>query len=716
MSLRQLLLAGLLSLGAVISAAAESLNSPPTWVIDPAVAGNNLPTIGRSLFDQIFAVDRSNGAVIALPFPFAALLNQLDSQLAREPGGTLPPAKRVLIPLGRSLQRTAAAPDYFRYPRVVVVVDAEPISAAAPFIKDRLYLGYQEKSAVLEVISYNEAAGRFEFQLVKDYRAGGQPKVFYANRNLCFACHQNGAPIFSRALWDETNANPQIAAQLAASGKNFYGIPPERGVDIPYAIDNATGRANGFALTQRLWQEGCGAADLDARRCRAGLFTAALRHALADGQRWLPDANFEQNVSATIRREARRRWPGGLAVGNPDLPNRNPLQGLNGWPDDNAARVARSHVAANFEPLAPRPAKDIWQAEAPDALATLVAGLAKFISSADRRRLEIALTQQENMVTKQLSAPCQINAKLPTSRWSVQCAPLPGQAGPTLSGSLSLTAGRPNAGQLSRLTLPDGTTLNHLELALTDKATASSAAFTPHSDNGLPHTAEGQRISRLTFQRNKTDPNAGEVVLEIHQEFAAVDRAIKAIIASPAGENLFGPGAFPRSALLAAVFQQLGAPMPKPCCQAALALPAAQLEVPAMTPSSPASQPLAASLQGFYPYCATCHQTAEHFPPNFLTGNGAQVAAQLRHCAPRLYIRLAMADLPPEQRTKTPMPPESMLPAFAIHVADWRASPARAALLSQVSNWLQNENGQPPNLPQLLANGYEALRPCLPAP
>ena len=75
-----------------------------------------------------------------------------------------------------------------------------------------------------------------------------------------------------------------------------------------------------------------------------------------------------------------------------------------------------------------------------------------------------------------------------------------------------------------------------------------------------------------------------------------------------------------------------------------------------------------------------------------------------------------MADLAPEHRAKTPMPPESMLPAFDIHAADWRASPARAALLSQVSNWLQNENGQPPNLPQLLAGGYEALRPCLPAP
>jgi hypothetical protein len=62
------------------------------------------------------------------------------------------------------------------------------------------------------------------------------------------------------------------------------------------------------------------------------------------------------------------------------------------------------------------------------------------------------------------------------------------------------------------------------------------------------------------------------------------------------------------------------------------------------------------------------------------------------------------------------MPPESMLPAFATDGAGWRASPARQALLAQVGNWLQAETGQPPNLARLLAGGYEALRPCLPAP
>jgi hypothetical protein len=61
------------------------------------------------------------------------------------------------------------------------------------------------------------------------------------------------------------------------------------------------------------------------------------------------------------------------------------------------------------------------------------------------------------------------------------------------------------------------------------------------------------------------------------------------------------------------------------------------------------------------------------------------------------------------------MPPESLLPAFATDSASWRASPARAALLAQVGDWLKAETGKAPNLTQLQAGGYEALRPCLPS-
>ena len=76
-------------------------------------------------------------------------------------------------------------------------------------VKDRLYLGYQERAGLIEVISYNEAAARFEFQLVRDYRPQGKPEAVYASRAVCTACHQNHGPIFSRQQWDETNANPR---------------------------------------------------------------------------------------------------------------------------------------------------------------------------------------------------------------------------------------------------------------------------------------------------------------------------------------------------------------------------------------------------------------------------------------------------------------------------------------------------------------------------
>ncbi len=724
MNLRNALLAGLLALacgpGAVMWAAAETAPPAPTWVIDPAVPGDNLPPAGRSLFDQLFAVDRNSRASIDLPFPFETLLARLDAQLARDPASALPPAKRVLIPLGRSLQRTAAAPDYFAYPRVVVAVDAQPASNSAPYLKDRLYIGYQEKSAVLEVISYNEAAGRFEFQLVKDYRAGGRPQVVYANRTLCFACHQNGAPIFSRALWDETNANPQAAALLAAESgttrHGFYGIPAERGVDVPYAIDNATERANGFALTQRLWREGCGADDLPARRCRAGLYAAALRHALSGGQAWVPDSDFAPTVAAPLRAEAGRRWPGGLAVGDPDLPNRNPLQGLNAWPADDAARIARSHVPARFDPLLPRPPREVRQPGSPEAIAALVGGLAEFVSAPERQQLEAALARQPESATTRMTVPCRIAASPPASRWSLHCAPAAGQAGPTLAGTVEIASGRPRSGQLARLTLPGGTALSNIDLAVSGKATANEATFTPRLGDRLPRSAAGHALARLNVRRDANDPATGTATLEIREDFVAVDQALSALAAGPAGASLFGPGVFPRQALFAALLGQLGAPAAPPCCRAAQALPAPRLETDAIAPGSPASGPVEPALQGFYPYCAACHQTAETFPPNFLTGTGAEVAARLRHCAPRLYVRLAMADVAPEHRDKTPMPPESMLPAFATDRAGWRASPARQALLAQVGDWLRTESGRPPDLRQLLAGGYEALRPCLPAP
>ena len=92
------------------------------------------------------------------------------------------------MPVGRCINRYAAGPEYFRYPRVVVAVDSEHHGSGNldhPFMKDRIFIGYQEKAKAMEVISYNDSAGRFEFQTVSEYAENHIPRVKYAKRSQC---------------------------------------------------------------------------------------------------------------------------------------------------------------------------------------------------------------------------------------------------------------------------------------------------------------------------------------------------------------------------------------------------------------------------------------------------------------------------------------------------------------------------------------------------
>src|SRR5438046_3196497 len=105
----------------------------PVWAADPASAGESLPPVGRSLFDFVVM----DGESARVPFPFEALTKKIASRLGCAGDGRATPKgrgigtveasclKRVLIPLGRSLQRSAAGPEFFKYPRAVVAVDPE---------------------------------------------------------------------------------------------------------------------------------------------------------------------------------------------------------------------------------------------------------------------------------------------------------------------------------------------------------------------------------------------------------------------------------------------------------------------------------------------------------------------------------------------------------------------------------------------------------------
>ena len=140
-------------------------------LVDHRAPGPDAPPTGRSLFEMLFA-----GGV---PFPFSSLLDRLKEEVG---------AHRVvtaLVPLGRSLQRFSAHPNYFDSPRLVVAVTGDRGAGPGTHrLADRVYLGFQPVADVIEVLSYNEDAGRFEFQEIVGYTSGRYRQIRQADRRV----------------------------------------------------------------------------------------------------------------------------------------------------------------------------------------------------------------------------------------------------------------------------------------------------------------------------------------------------------------------------------------------------------------------------------------------------------------------------------------------------------------------------------------------------
>ena len=67
----------------------------------------------------------------------------------------------------------------------------------------------------------------------------------------------------------------------------------------------------------------------------------------------------------------------------------------------------------------------------------------------------------------------------------------------------------------------------------------------------------------------------------------------------------------------------------------------------------------------------------------------------------------------PAARDKVPMPP----PLASREGSPWSQvapDPAVIAMQSTVAGWLRAETGRTPDAAEMLARGYENLRPCLP--
>jgi hypothetical protein len=649
--------------------AAPAPPAAPRWIVDPREPGPSLPPVGRSLFDHLLADVAPDGHV---PFPFEALAAAI-RRLAG-PGGT----PGVLIPRGRSLQRDAAAPDFFAFPRAVIAATAD-----APDLKlaDRLFVAYHERAAVLEVVSYNEAAGRFEFQVVRDYRAGARPRVAYANRELCIACHQNGGPIFARPLWDETNASPEVAERLRGERAAFYGVPARADVDAAYAVDNATDRGNLLSAYQLLWDEGCGNGEA-ARRCRADLLARVLARRLGDAT----GAGTEPAPPDSVGRAWAERFPRGLLLPTSDIPNRLPRRA--DAPDRRTAvalpvlrspdagerlraLVDGSDVPAAQEPLQQRAPAESWTARALSRGldGRVTAGLGTFLTDGDARRLDERLAAVAGP-RDVLRGACALAAA--GLRVSFECT----AGGFALTGRVRPQGARGVAGTIDSVSFAGVQETGPLDV---DADTVGTAAGEHRLTLRLRSARTGRRARRADGRRLEQlvlrwRDGAAAAELALVDDTVALSQVIAALVADGSGRphDPLGAGPFRRSRVMDALDRALGLPRRGRCCEDETA------PRPEDDGREPAPVDAADPLATMRRYCGRCHDTPDRFPPNFLHGRDAP--ARVARCAERIAFRLGMWRLPPARRSKTPMPPPAALQALHVPSESWPTHPDLEAL------------------------------------
>lgn len=387
---------------ATITTLAQTTKAPVGSVSVNQIAQTDLPPEGtRSLFDHLIA--QNDG----LPYPFDKLVKLLQDQ---HPKTTLP--VNVMIPHGRSLLKGLANN---ANPRVLIAADFELANKAGGLglrPRGQLFMGFVENAHEIEVLSYNEAAGRFEFQLVQNYCAGCVPRIVYAKRAICTTCHQGGGPIFPQRPWNETNAQPDIAAAIEkarGNDKPYLSLPIHNALASPERFDQLTDEGNFINVTQRLWLDGCGEAGND---CRRILLKLALLYRDSPGS-----FDPEQPLAQQLRALQAKHFPeDGIAVPESDLFNRDPLaeqRGIKGWWHKLTTReIQFGEGALNnedldaFEQLPKLPARlDPLTRRAPKALLRStdidgVYGVAALFSSADIE----ALSERADFQPKALMA------------------------------------------------------------------------------------------------------------------------------------------------------------------------------------------------------------------------------------------------------------------------------------------------------------------------
>ena len=525
---------------AVLVQTPVAARAEPRLIASPAEPGPDMPPAGRSLFDALFEGDP--------PFPFERLLAEVEEKIA--------PARlrTALIPLGRSLQRFSADPDYFASPRLVVAVDSDPIACTDDCLrlKDRLFFGYQARAESIEVISYNEDAGRFEFQVVEDYGPDSEPTIIQAERAICVACHQGHAPIFATALWRETDANPRVAARLKVEAELFHGVMAGQGIDDPDAFDQATDRSSRIALAGFVWQQGCGE-DEQAVACRGALLQSALRFRLGGSR---VAELTEPGVAQSLHDRLATLAPNGLAIPSPDLPDRDPMAAVEAGLDPYDAIAP----GPTFDPEKPRKAMLLWRPDdAQDqTYDSVIRDIAELFAPWQIAGLSSALAGLETgSPARYFRSDCS-SKEVPVAGGSRSELRLDCDKGELqLRGHLAIEGKRPTEGRLRALRLGDFPPVHRLSVRAVPDAGSGSLTLTLQ-EKGLglaPRLPGGERLTELALRPAGEDKLMA--VIGVIDDVAALDSAIRRLVEDES--PMLGEGPLRPGAILAALSLQLSA-------------------------------------------------------------------------------------------------------------------------------------------------------------
>jgi hypothetical protein len=183
------------------------------------------------------------------------------------------------------------------------------------------------------------------------------------------------------------------------------------------AFDEATDRANDMSLAQLLWREGCEQTNHpeQAVTCRAELLTWILQYGLSKGS--IPGWHTMDEKTPSFLAAWRTRWPRGLAMPNPDIPNRNPFRyvAVSEFPGLSEVeatalegREPRSLFRGPYEPTQPREPLEIWAIpDTPQTLERVLASFVQFFTKADLNRLEQLIHRQPGRLQQAVSALAQ---------------------------------------------------------------------------------------------------------------------------------------------------------------------------------------------------------------------------------------------------------------------------------------------------------------------